>query len=350
MFSVRGPKFKYFALVMAVIAIVAGVYLTFFHSAGFVKTQATIVSIVEEPKMFESDDTTYTVTVEYVADGARYTSTLDSYSPSYKEGKTINVLYDPQNPSVVHGGSMGFGIYAMVIGVAIIALVAVSGAKTKQAKAELEEIKARRGGTLYAPSAKGTDREVYFLTDVGTPKYGHRIEDKNRKVLYEAKMTKFSITTPFGFDFIDHEHGTVTPHLVGHEERTEWNSFLLDNHYTFDLDGEDVWKHLKRNGVSVETERMEGTVWPRYRVSRDGEEIAIIESTSQYVHEEDEEEHKVMKKLAVRGFYRIWTREENLDLVFVTTMAFARSGALNDEGGGYGKMIRQSLKKSFGKQ
>lgn len=350
MYSVRRPKFKHFALLMAVIAIVVGAYLTFFHSKGFVKTQATIVSIVEEPKIFENDDPTYTVTVDYVADGTHYTSTLDSYSPSYKVGKTIDVLYNPANPAVVHAGSLGFGIYAMALGAAIIVIVIVSAVKTKQGKAEAEKIRAERGGVLYAPSVKGVEREVYFLTDTGTPKYGHRIESKSRKVLYEAKMTKYSPISPYGFDFIDHEHNVTTPHLVGHEEESQWESFLLDNHYTFELDGESIWKHLKRNGVSVETERMEGRIFPRYRVLRGGEEIATIESSSQYVHEEDAEEHGVMSKVAVPGFYRIWTREENLDVVFVTAFAFARTGALNDEGGAYGKQMRGALGKMLGRK
>ena len=347
MFSVRGPKLKYFALFMAVIALVAGVYVTFFESTGYVKTQATIVSIEEDLEWSTSDDKSYIVMVDYVADGTRYTSRLDMFSATWKVGKTITVYYDPHDPSVVHGGK-GFGVYLMVLGVAIVAVVFIASKKNKEGQAELEEMRAKRGGFTYAPSVMGPDREVYFLTDMGTPKYGHRIESKSRKVLYEAKMTQYSVVAAYHFDFIDHEHGTVTPHLVGHEEDTDWgNSLLLDNHYTFELDGEDVWKHLQRNGVSVETERQEGTVWPRFRVSRDGEEIAILEATSQYVHEEDEEQHRVMKKLAVQGFYRIWTREENLDVVFITAMAFARSGALNDEGGGIGKIARQSL---FGKR
>lgn len=84
MISLRGPKFKYFALVMAVIALAFGVYVTFFRSAGFSGIQATIVSIVEEPSVFENDSPEHTVTVEYVVDGTRYTSVLDYYSPSFK--------------------------------------------------------------------------------------------------------------------------------------------------------------------------------------------------------------------------------------------------------------------------
>ncbi len=50
-------------------------------------------------------------------------------------------------------------------------------------------------------------------------------------------------------------------------------------------------------------------------------------------------------KVVFPGFYRIRTREENLDAVFVTAMAFARSRALNDEGGTFGKQIRSALGK-----
>ena len=347
MFSFRGPKLKYFILVMALIAFAAGVYITFFQSAGYVKTQATIASIEVDEEWSDSEDTSYIVMVDYVAEGSRYTSRLDSYSDGWKVGKTVTVYYDPQNPSVIHGGKGG-GVYLMVLGVVLIAGTFLIGKKNKAALAEMETQRAK-GGMTCAPSVKGEERELYFLTDMGTPKYGHRIEDKDRKVLYEAKMTKFSMVAAYHFDFIDHEHGVTTPHLVGHEEETEVNAFLLDNHYTFDLDGEEIWKTLKRNGISVDTERQEGSVWPRFRVSRDGEEIAILEATSNHVHEEDEEKHKVLKKIAVKGFYRIWTREENLDAVFLTAMAFGRSGALNDEGGDFGKMMRQSLKQSVGK-
>lgn len=73
----------------------------------------------------------------------------------------------------------------------------------------------------------------------------------------------------------------------------------------------------------------------------------MIESSSQYVHEEDAEQHSVLSKAAVPGFYRIWTREVTLDAVFAVALAFARSGALNDEGGSFGKQIRTSV---FGKK
>jgi len=339
MVSLRGPKLKIFAGILAAICLAAGIYLTFFHSRGFVKTTGTIVSLREDSS---DNSAVYFPTVEYSVDGKTYTGELDTSSGSYKVGRTISILYDPNNPAVVHGGG-GIGVYLMAVSAVILAAVIWSGVQKRQGLKQLEEENVLHGNTGLAPSVKGEERELCFLTDTGTAKIGHRIEDKQRRVLYEAKMTKFSLTAPYGFDFIDHEHSRTTHHLVGHEQETDWNSFLLDNNYTFELDGEDIWKYMKSNGIDVKTERMDGTLYPRYRVLRNGEEIAVLESSSQYVHEEDAGQHSMMSKLAVPGFYRIRTCEENLDAVFVTAMAFARSHALNDEGGTFGKQIRSAL-------
>ena len=276
MISLRGPKLKIFAAILAAIALAAGVYLTFFHSRGFVKTTGTIVSLRED----DSDDGgIYFPTVEYTVDGKTYTGELTTGKGSYKVGKTMTVLYDPDDPGVVHDGG-GVGIYLLVVGGLILAVVAWSTVQTKRGLKRLEEQHEMQGGAGLAPSVQGEERKLYFLSDLGTAKVGHRIEDGQRRVLYEAKMTKFSLTSPYGFDFIDHEHGRTMPHLVGHEEETEWNSFLLDSNYTFDLDGEDIWKYLKRNGIDVRTERMDSSIWPLYRIFRDGAEIAVLESSS----------------------------------------------------------------------
>ena len=342
--SFKGIGIRIFAAIIAVIALGAGIYISFFQSAGFEKTTATIVSIEDDPDYVPDpdnpNDKQRIVTIKYSVDGKEYTRKLDSDSPSYQVGGEVEVRYDPKNPGTVHSTPI-FGYIIMAIGGVILIFVIVM---TVKEKSSVKQLKEDHGETVYLPSEKGEQRTLYFLTDLGTPKYGHRIEDKNRRVLYEAKMTKFTLTAPFGFDFIDHEHNTTTPHLVGHEEDTEWNSLLLDNHYTFKLDGEDIWKHLKRNGITVDSKlALNNTVTSAYRVLRDGEEIAAMEATSQYVHEEDEAEHKVAAKVPVRGFYRVHTAEKNLDLLFVAILAFARSGASDDKGGSFG-MIKGTLK------
>ena len=191
--SFKGIGIKYFALAIAVIAIVAGVYLTFFHSIGFEKTTATIVSVTELPKDFEDEEAKYDVVVEYTVNGQKYTEKLDYYSPSFEAGKTIDVRYNPENPAEVHGGS-GFGIYILIAGVVIAAIVIFSIVRGKVSLKKIKETNNVGKDAFYAPTELGEERKLYFLTDLGTPKYGHRIEDASRNVLYEAKMTKFTMT------------------------------------------------------------------------------------------------------------------------------------------------------------
>lgn len=52
MVSIKGPGLKIFAAIIAVIALGAGIYFTFFQSAGYVDGTATIVSIEEIPIIF----------------------------------------------------------------------------------------------------------------------------------------------------------------------------------------------------------------------------------------------------------------------------------------------------------
>ena len=40
------------------------------------------------------------------------------------------------------------------------------------------------------------ERKLYFLTEHGTVKARYRIEDEEKRILYEAKMTKFTVAAP----------------------------------------------------------------------------------------------------------------------------------------------------------
>lgn len=337
MISLRGPKLKIFAAVLAVIALAAGIYLTFFRSQGFVKTTGTIVSLREDSS---DDSSVYYPTVEYSVDGKTYTGELDTGSGSYKVGKTIPVLYDPNDPAVVHDGS-GVGIYFIAVGAVILLMIFFL---TVKQKTSVNKLKERQGEIQYLPSEKGEERELYFITDLGTPKFGHRIEDKDRRVLYEAKMTKFTLLSAYVFDFIDHEKNQTTHHLIGHTEEMDWNSILIDNHNTFTLDGMDVWKHLRSIGVTIDARfgKAEG-IMPSYDIRKDGEHLAYAENTSHFVHEEDAEQHKVASKIPNPMFFRVFTDEKNLDLLFMILVAIARSGA-TDERGGSRRMLLNTVK------
>ena len=282
----------------------------------------------------------YIVTGKYTVDGKEYTNQLNSYDPSYKVGGEVAIKYDPKDPTKLTSG-FGFGIYIMIAGGVILLLVIFI---TIKGKISVKKLKETNGEFTFAPSEKGEERTLYFLTDLGTVKVGHHLEDKNRKVIYEAKMKKFSPLSAFDFDFIDHENNKTVHHLLGHAEETDWNSLLIDNNYSFTFDGKDVWKQLISIGVKIDSRFGQAKgVMPSYTISRDGEELAYVENTSQYVHEEDEEAHKVASNIPIQGFYRVRTCEKNLDLLFVILVSMARSGA-SDERGGSRRMLFNTLK------
>ena len=344
MISIKGPGLRIFAAIIAVVALGFGIYSTFFQSAGFVDGTATIISIEEDPDYIpdpeKDNDVQYIVTGKYTVDGKEYINKLNSYAPSYKVGGEVAIKYDPKDPSKLTSG-FGFGIYIMIAGGVILLLVIFV---TIKGKISVKKLKETNSEFTFAPSVKGEERSLYFLTDLGTAKVGHHLEDKNRKVIYEAKMTKFSPLSAFEFDFIDRENNKTVHHLLGHAEETDWNSLLIDNNYSFTFDGKDVWKQLRALGVKIDSRLGQANgVMPSYTISRDGEELAYVENTSQYVHEEDEEVHKVASNIPVQGFYRVRTREKNLDLLFVILVAMARSGA-TDERGGSRRMIFNTLK------
>jgi hypothetical protein len=198
MISLKGPGLKIFVAILAVIALAFGAYSTFFRSAGFVDGTATIISIEEDPDYIPdpdaSNDKQYITTVKYTVEGKEYTTKLNSYDPSYKVGGDVKIKYDPNDPSKLTSG-FGFGIYLMIAGAAILLLILFL---TIKKKISVKNLKEANGEITFAPSEKGEERELYFLTDIGTVKVGHRLEDKERKELEktvgEAFKSKIGIT------------------------------------------------------------------------------------------------------------------------------------------------------------
>lgn len=128
MFSVREPKMKILTGILAAIVLIAGVYMTFFQSRGFVKTTASITDVRMDST---GESTIYYPTVEYTVDGKTYTTELDTGSRSYRIGQTLSVLYNPDNPAVAHDGG-SIGLYLMIAGAVILAVIAFSAIKEKQ--------------------------------------------------------------------------------------------------------------------------------------------------------------------------------------------------------------------------
>ena len=312
-------------IVAALIMIGIGAYIGFFESRGFENTTATIVRIDAEDDI-AAEDKTYITTVTYTVDGKEYTEILDSYAPDYKVGKEVKIKYNPANPAIIHADSPGFAIYLLGAGVLLLIISIFVLIKNSNQRKEVQEGKTEtsaESGLLFKPSSQTEqEREVYFLTDLGTAKGTCHIEDRNSNVLYEAACDKFSLLGDSLYTFVNHENGSETAYSIGKTDTTSSNGFLvLDNHSTFTLDGRDIWKQLHKNGIRIET-GMDGLKWV-YTIYQNETKIARVVSANKKVHEEEED--GVLSKVPMQGFFRIWTRELSLDAVFMTVFAIGRT-------------------------
>ena len=310
-----------FISVMGVIALAVGVWLGFFRGGDYVKTTAVITEIEEERDAAgtDADSMQYTAIVRYTVEGVEYTQPLDSWSPGYKVGKEVSVKYDPANPVKITSASPGFAIALIVIGILLIAFVLYGFFKNAARKKALGQ---KADEPLFGASSSGGEKTLYFLTDLGTAKGGCHIEDRDGGVLYEAKCRKFSLTADSAFDFIDSAAGSTKTHLVGKTATTSSDAvWALDDHSTFTLDSKDIWKKLHENGIRIET-GLKGVKFA-YAIYRDGEEIAFAVMAGK--NPRGEEEKGVLNKIPFPGFFRITTKEENLDAIFLTLFAIGRT-------------------------
>lgn len=112
-------------LVLGCIALAVGI-MELRKQHRFSVTDAVITRIDEDVD-FTSDDlrTDYTVYVHYTVGGKDYDEVLGYFENGYEEGKTIQIRYNPENPTDVTGNGKGFSIYLTVIGPLLMVCAAV---------------------------------------------------------------------------------------------------------------------------------------------------------------------------------------------------------------------------------
>ena len=321
----KAKGIKIMFLIAGLIMIGLGVYFTFIKGMDYVKATGVIDSVREEERIDDNNrnQMDYWPMVRYTVDGKEYRQELDVTVDKDEVGKEIKIKYDPKDPSKVTSDSLGLKLYLLIAGPIITVVALYALLKTRRQVKQLREEQPIR--SVFGASRPGlAERSLYFVTDTGTVKGTCHIEDENRRVLYEAVCNKFSALGETEYQFVDHVLGRSAVHLAGATTTSRSNGlFVIDNHSTFNFDGIDIWKLLHNNGIEIRT-GLNGIKW-NYTLFRDGVELAQVVTTSIYVHEEDEEAHSIASKLPTPGFFRIRTREENLDAIFLTLFAIGRT-------------------------
>ena len=321
----KGAKyfFPFIFLLLATALIAVGVVILSYQYRGYVENSATIVEIVEEYDSF--DDLIHKTFVDYTFEGINYSHIdLQNYESSYRVGKIITILVNPDNPlSIKAKGTLltfillfGFGgLCVILFVVSIVNLIRSNKHATVLKNSPTRDINDR---VISAPE------KFYFLMDTKRHvKFRFYIEDKDRHNLYEGYMDKFHLFKDYEYKFIDHIRMNETDHKVGKTVTSTIGNGSIDFpvESTFTYDGYDIWDYLAHNGVTVSREIL-GIFGFKLSIYHNGNLIAVATSSSIYVHEEDAEAHPKGSKFVNRYFYRIEGQRNYLDVIFLVLFAY----------------------------
>lgn len=331
-----------FFIPLAIILFVFAVILSPFMTEGFVETEGAVTA-VEYDRFVDADgneQAQYNISFGYTVDGKDYVGTF-ALGESKSVGSKITVYYDPKNPERISNtkNNAWLWIIFIVLGAASVVAAVYFGVKDAKRQKQTDALREKRdavarGETVGTPTGTGkfnvekTDgeqAEYYFRFDGHSLKPGYLIEDKFRKPLFEGKMLKNNLLGAREFEFVNHRTGESTVHKVGHVVTGGSDDLgLLSTNSYFKFDGENVWDFLHDNGVLIDNSIGDRLGQMIYTITVNGAFLAKAVMTSNYVHEEDEQEHSV--NIINKMYYRVFTNAVDLELIFTTLFAVAETG------------------------
>lgn len=319
-----------FLLPLSLILIVVGIVLTiiFGQTKNYLETKATVTNVVTE-NVVDADNvesTNYNLDITYIVDNQNYNQSIEM-SNEYHVGDTLTIYYDKLNPNkfTTTKGNSIIGIVIVIAGVAILVIsIAITIKKFKESKAlDNQKLDDSLLNEYNNRELNDEEQELYCRLDGHTLKPGYIVEDKNRKILYEAINTKNIPALPREFEFVNHHTGKHETHKVTRPFTSTVNDEMFSTTSSIKFDGENIWNYLHNRGIRIETLF---NTFPNmtYQISLAGNPIARVVTSSQYVHEEDEEGKKLVLPIG-RYYYRIFTREVDLELLFLTIFAISET-------------------------
>ena len=312
---------------IGIVLIIFGVITCSFGSRDMVETTGKVTGVREAGE--EDGKKVFDVDVSYNADGREYANTFYDMPGDYSVGDDIRIFYDAADPNTISNSGMngliGLGLIAAGIAAAVAGIL-----KTARAFKKSRELDQAAGGKS-APAVEFGDfknaegvRELYCRYDGNTFKPGYILEDADGTVLFEGKMEKNNLIGARVFRFTDHTTGSVSEHEVGHELSEYYNNEFLSNRSWFKFDGKNIWDIIHDRGLRISTNLFSKFPNLIYEVSQNGSPFARIETSSMYVHEEEEAQHKIAVPVG-KYYYRIWTGSRDLETVFLTVFGISES-------------------------
>lgn len=169
------------------------------------------------------------------------------------------------------------------------------------------------------------DNKLYFRTDYRSKSQSYCLEDENKKVVLELQTIKNGIIDDSAFllkNFIDgKEEEFRISHTITDENSNSNDSF-------FYINGDKIWDYLSDRGITITKKDVHDHAHSIFYLIRNQTPFAEIHTSGTRVHEEEEPKSALIRKLVdfpTRGFYRIHSFAEDLDLLFIAVFAISRT-------------------------
>lgn len=299
-------------------------------------TATAVISEIHEEYDAAQEMTVYTVYVDYEIDGNKYSHIeYGSYDSTMKVGKAVEIEYNPENPEDIQ--SPGSEKIPYITGgvslIAVIACIVMLVKSIKQKSSDSEEYnrvdisKADPAEIEAIRNSNEPMKNFTFQFDTKFPGQNYLMKDENKNVVYEAKMTKFSLVKPIAYDFINVFGNQTTPHQIGHTVSTSIGStggfgYRVPINSSFTIDGVKNWDFLAEKGFGFDFS-MNG-IKPCFDVKHYGVSVAYIETAGTEILKDTETKNPIAK-LPTNGLFRVQCRYSDIDMVFMTCVSISRA-------------------------
>jgi hypothetical protein len=158
----------------------------------------------------------------------------------------------------------------------------------------------------------------YLLKPVlGTIKEGFTLVDENDHLVYEGRMTKFTLFRAAPYNFTNYVTNKIEEHKIGKTVTSEESGLtgMFSTSSYFKYDGEKIWDYLHDKGIRISSTVSSNKIGMTYEISLEGKKIATIASSTP----------KGKSIITTDKYYDVTCEEKNLDLVFLVGFSIAKT-------------------------
>lgn len=158
----------------------------------------------------------------------------------------------------------------------------------------------------------------YLLKPVlKTIKEGFTLVDEKDTLVYEGKMTKFSLLGAAPYNFTNHITNKTEEHKIGKTITMEESgmSGFFSAKSTFKYDGKKIWDYLHDKGIRINSTLSGNKLGMTYEISFEGKEIATMSTSTP----------KGKSFITTNQYYDVTCDEKDLDLVFLVAFSIAKT-------------------------